>query len=176
LLRSTRQYYHRRIAHVLTTQFPDRVVTQPELAAYHYTEAGLHAEAVGYWLQAGQIAQERSAHEEAIAHLHKGLQVLMALPETRERDQQELTFYIALGKSLTATKGWAAPEAESTYARRRQQAKSLDLRAATSLARLWQSQGKRQEAHDLLAPVYNWFTEGLETADLQDAKALLETL
>jgi predicted ATPase len=57
-----------------------------------------------------------------------------------------------------------------------QQAKSWELRAATSLARLWQQQGKRQEAHDLLAPVYGWFTEGFDTADLQDAKALLEAL
>jgi predicted ATPase len=59
---------------------------------------------------------------------------------------------------------------------RTQQAKSFELRAATSLARLWQQQGKRQEAHDLLAPVYQWFTEGFDTADLQDAKALLEML
>ncbi len=59
---------------------------------------------------------------------------------------------------------------------RRQQAKSLELRAATSLARLWQSQDKRQDAYDLLAPVYNWFTEGFDTADLQEAKALLEEL
>jgi predicted ATPase len=59
---------------------------------------------------------------------------------------------------------------------RRQEAKSLELRATTSLARLWQQQGKRQEAHDLLAPVYHWFTEGFDTADLQEAKALLEAL
>jgi predicted ATPase/class 3 adenylate cyclase len=59
---------------------------------------------------------------------------------------------------------------------RHQQAKSFELRAATSLARLWQQQGKRQEAHDLLAPVYHWFTEGFDTADLQEAKALLEAL
>jgi predicted ATPase len=57
-----------------------------------------------------------------------------------------------------------------------QQAKSFELRAATSLARLWQQQEKRQEAHDLLAPVYNWFTEGFDTADLKDAKALLDEL
>jgi len=57
-----------------------------------------------------------------------------------------------------------------------QQAKSLELRTATSLARLWQSQGKRQEAHALLAPVYGWFTEGFDTADLKDAKALIEEL
>jgi DNA-binding winged helix-turn-helix (wHTH) protein/predicted ATPase len=59
---------------------------------------------------------------------------------------------------------------------RQQQAKSLELRAATSLSRLWQGQGRRTEAHQLLASVYGWFTEGFDTADLQDAKALLETL
>ncbi len=59
---------------------------------------------------------------------------------------------------------------------RRQQAKSLELRAAMSLSRLWQQQGKRAEAHELLAPIYGWFTEGFDTADLQEAKALLEEL
>jgi predicted ATPase len=57
-----------------------------------------------------------------------------------------------------------------------QQAKSLELRAAISLSRLWQEQGRRDEAHRLLAPLYGWFTEGFDTADLQDAKALLEEL
>jgi predicted ATPase len=59
---------------------------------------------------------------------------------------------------------------------RKQQAKSLELRAATSLARLWQQQGKQAEARALLAPVYNWFTEGFDTKDLQEAKMLLEEL
>ncbi|HEV8717265.1 MAG TPA: hypothetical protein VGX03_31155 [Candidatus Binatia bacterium] len=59
---------------------------------------------------------------------------------------------------------------------RRQQAKSLDLRAVMSLARLWQRQGKQKEAHELLAEIYNWFTEGFDTKDLQEAKALLEEL
>ena len=59
---------------------------------------------------------------------------------------------------------------------RSQQAKSFELRTATSLARLWQQQGKRQEAYDLLAPVYHWFTEGFDTADLMDARALLDAL
>jgi adenylate cyclase len=57
-----------------------------------------------------------------------------------------------------------------------QQAKSWELRAATSLARLWHQQGKHQEAYDLLAPLYQWFTEGFDTADLKDAKALLDEL
>ena len=59
---------------------------------------------------------------------------------------------------------------------RRQQAKSLELRAAMSLARLWQQQGQRTEAYELLAPIYGWFTEGFDTADLQEAKALLAAL
>jgi predicted ATPase len=73
------------------------------------------------------------------------------------------------------------PEAERCFQRaimiaQDQQAKSLELRATTSLARLWQQQGKRREAYDLLAPVYHWFTEGFDTADLKDVKALLEVL
>ena len=78
----------------------------------------------------------------------------------------------------------AAPEvshAESCFQQaldiaRRQQAKSLELRAAMSLGRLWQQQGKRQEAQALLAGIYNWFTEGFDTADLQEAKALLQAI
>jgi predicted ATPase len=59
-------------------------------------------------------------------------------------------------------------------AARRQEAKSLELRAAMSLSRLWQQQGRRAEARELLAPIYGWFTEGFDTADLQEAKALLD--
>jgi predicted ATPase len=59
---------------------------------------------------------------------------------------------------------------------RRQQAKSLELRAAMSLSRLWHQQGKRDEARALLAPIYGWFTEGFDTVDLQEARALLEEL
>jgi hypothetical protein len=59
---------------------------------------------------------------------------------------------------------------------RQQQARSLELRAATSLARLWQQQGRRDDARELLAPIYGWFTEGFDTADLQEAQALLTAL
>jgi len=59
---------------------------------------------------------------------------------------------------------------------REQQAKSWELRAAMSLARLWRDQGKPQQARELLAPVYGWFTEGFDTRDLKEAKALLEEL
>ena len=59
---------------------------------------------------------------------------------------------------------------------RRQQAKSLELRVAMSLSRLWQQQGKKEEARQMLAEVYGWFTEGFDTKDLQEAKALLDSL
>jgi predicted ATPase len=59
---------------------------------------------------------------------------------------------------------------------RRQQAKAWELRAALSLSRLWQRQGRRDEAWELLTPIYGWFTEGFDTADLQEAQALLEEL
>jgi predicted ATPase len=59
---------------------------------------------------------------------------------------------------------------------REQQAKSWELRAAMSMARLWRDQGKPQQARELLAPVYGWFTEGFDTRDLKEAKALLEEL
>jgi predicted ATPase len=65
--------------------------------------------------------------------------------------------------------------ASLTWARR-QQAKMWELRTSTSLARLWQRQGKRQDAYELLAPVYGWFTEGFDTKDLLDAKSLLAEL
>jgi predicted ATPase len=59
---------------------------------------------------------------------------------------------------------------------REQQAKSFELRAAMSMARLWRDQGKRDEARNLLAPIYGWFTEGFDTLDLKQAKTLLDEL
>ncbi len=77
---------------------------------------------------------------------------------------------------LAATEEAEACLHQAIATARHQSAKSLELRAAMSLSRLWQQQGKRAEAYELLAPIYGWFTEGFDTADLQDAKALLEEL
>jgi predicted ATPase len=113
-----------------------------------------------------------------------GLAVLLealALVDTTGERWYEVELYRLKGALLLQQSSDNATEAESCFHHaleiaRNQQAKSFELRAATSLARLWQQQGKRQEARDLLAPVYGWFTEGFDTADLQEAKVLLEEL
>jgi predicted ATPase len=120
LLRSTRQQYHQRVVQVLEAQFPETVETQPELLAYHCTEAGRSEPAVDYWQRAGLLARARSAHVEAISHLTKGLEVLKALPDTAERAPRELDLQLVLGLALIATKGQAAPEVGHVYTRARE--------------------------------------------------------
>jgi len=93
-----------------------------------------------------------------------------------EAEVHRIAGEIAL-KSLTPDAEKAEKYFEHAVAvARQQQAKSWELLAAMSLARLWRSQGKRQQAHELLAPVYGWFTEGFDTRDLKEAKALLAEL
>jgi predicted ATPase len=120
LLHSTRERYHQQLARVVEERFPEIAATQPEWVAHHYTEAGLMAQAIPYWRQAGQHAIERSAYVEAISHLTQGLEVLKTLPETPERTQQELDLQTALGLSLMATRGYAAAEVEQVYTRMRE--------------------------------------------------------
>ena len=114
----------------------------------------------------------------------EGLTVLteaLTLTDTTGERWYEAELHRLKGALLLQQSSGNSTEAEAHFHQaiaiaQNQQAKSLELRASTSLARLWQQQGKRQEAHDLLAPVYNWFTEGFDTADLKDAKALLDAL
>jgi predicted ATPase len=121
------------------------------------------------------------------AHLgypEDGLQALAeahTLVEKHEERWWEAEVYRLRGVLLLRQPGTPQAEAEAWLqlaldVARRQEAKSLELRAAMSLSRLWQQQGKRAEAYEILAPIYGWFTEGFDTADLQEAKALLEEL
>jgi DNA-binding NtrC family response regulator len=120
LPQGARQQAHQRVAWVLAAHVPESSEGRPERLAYHYTAAGLHAQAVPYWQQAGQRAIERSAHIEAMSHLTTGLEVLKTLPDTLERTRQELTLQITLGSTLMATKGYAAQEVAHAYGRARE--------------------------------------------------------
>jgi predicted ATPase len=127
----------------------------------------LLAEAVGH---AGQAAEglrllaeawatlEESKQDQWLAEVHRVQGELLLRQAVPDESQAVACFQQALAIA------------------RRQQVKSWELRTAMSLSRLWQQQGKRGEAYELLAPVYGWFTEGFDTADLQDAKALLDAL
>jgi predicted ATPase len=119
-----------------------------------------------------------------LGHTAEGLQALAeahTLVEQHEERYWEAEVCRLRGVVLLRQPGTPPAEAEAWVQRaldvaRRQEAKSLELRAAMSLARLWQQQGKYTEAYALLAPIYGWFTEGFDTADLQEATALLEAL
>jgi class 3 adenylate cyclase/tetratricopeptide (TPR) repeat protein len=100
LLKSTRQQYHQRVAHVLAEQFPDTAETQPELLARHYTEAGLHGEALRSWRRAGELGLRRSTYREAVTCLEQALATLAQLPERRDTQEQAIEIRLALRAAL----------------------------------------------------------------------------
>jgi predicted ATPase len=145
------------------------------IAAYRATgaEAGRH-----YWLgmlaeaygKAGQINEGLTALTEALAVVEKNGESYY------EAELYRLKGALLLGQTIPDASQAEACFQQALAIARHQQAKSLELRAALSLSRLWQCQGKHAAAYDVLAPIYGWFTEGFDTADLQNAKMLLENL
>ena len=119
LLRARRQDLHGQITQALEQLSPELITNNPELLAYHLTGAGLIEKAVTYWHLAGQRAMQRSAYNEALAHIHKGLELVAELPEDIKRNQIELTLQTALAATYQATKGFAAPETGTAYSRAR---------------------------------------------------------
>ena len=130
---------------------------------------GAHAALAEAWINAGEPGAGLSDIAEGVA-----------LAEQTGEEQWLAEFHRLQGE-LLALAGSDAEQVEASFQRalqvsRRQQARSLELRAAVSLARLWQRQGRPGEARQLLEPLYAWFTEGFDTADLVDARMLLEAL
>jgi len=119
LLKRTRQQLHARVAQVLEERFPERVASEPEVVARHAEAAGLADTAVTYYQRAGERAQERSAHEEAITQLRKAIALVETLPAGPERDEREAEVQLALGTALMAARGYAHAEAEAAYERAR---------------------------------------------------------
>jgi class 3 adenylate cyclase len=124
LLKSRRQLLHARIADVLQAMFSAAV--EPELLAYHFTEAGRIEEAIDYWLKAGQRAMQQSAHIEAERHLRTGLELLAALPETTARHHREIALQNALGVCLMPTRGFGNPEVAAAFTRAAEICKGVD--------------------------------------------------
>ena len=119
LLRTKRQQLHARIAAVLESKFPETVAATPEILAKHYTSAGSPAQAVPYWLKAGQAALNRSNLAEAIGHLTKGLGLIPSIVNQTGRAELELALQATLAVVLAGAKGFAAPEVEQAYVRAR---------------------------------------------------------
>jgi predicted ATPase len=104
----------------LEAQFPSLLQARPELAAHHYGEAAMAERAVSYWLLAGKLSVAKSAVEEAIAQLRRGLGLLQSLPETLERSRLELDFHVPLTAALQSAKGYAHAEVFAALDRSRQ--------------------------------------------------------
>ena len=117
LLKRTRQQYHERVAKLLEDRFPEVASTQPELVAHHYTEANCPAQAIAYWHKAGTAAARQFAYVEAIDQFRRGLALVEALSDMRERAECELDLQMALGPALYATKLPSHPDVGRAYAR-----------------------------------------------------------
>ena len=137
LLRRRRQELHGAVAAALERQFPDIVAAGPELLAYHLSEAGFTDQAIAHWQRAGERAVGRSANLEAIAHLTRGLDLLKLLPETRWRDEQELSFQVALIAPYMRSQGFAAPAHGRVALRAAELCERLGGHLAEHICALW---------------------------------------
>jgi class 3 adenylate cyclase/tetratricopeptide (TPR) repeat protein len=117
LLKSRRQQLHGKIARTLEERFGEIVASQPEIAAHHFTEAGLVERAIDYWLKAGQHAARRSANAEALNHFARGLALLPKISDPMLRNKSELLLQTALGHSLRSIKGWSIDSVKHAYTR-----------------------------------------------------------
>jgi len=115
LLKSRRQRLHQVIAKTLCDKFPEQAETEPEVIAHHFTQAELIGPAAAWWAKAGRRAMSRLANFEAVQSFTRGLGLVAALPEGKERDKQELSFRLSLGLPLLATRGYASTEVERNY-------------------------------------------------------------
>jgi class 3 adenylate cyclase/predicted ATPase len=158
LLKSRRVHLHAAIANALEQEFPEVVQTQPEIVAYHYTQAGSYEKALHYWYEAGKQSAARSAHNEAVGHLKQGLKQIPNIDDPMLRNKSELLLQTSLGKSLRAIEGWSTDSVKHAYTR------ALQLCKETGL-----------DEHTFPA-VFGLWTWNFLRASLGEAQALAEQL
>ena len=139
LLKSRRVHLHAAIAKALEQEFPDVVQTQPEIVAYHYTQASSCAKALHYWYEAGKQSMARSALNEAVSHLREGLKQIPNIDDPMLRKRSELLLQTSLGNSLRAIEGWSTESVKHAYTRALQLCKEsgLDEHAFPAVFGLW---------------------------------------
>jgi class 3 adenylate cyclase/predicted ATPase len=153
LLKSRRQQLHARVAHLFEGRFPAVVESQPELLAYHLTEAGLNARAADAWARAGRAALGRSAMREAANSLSRNVGLLRGMPSSPDRQRLELELLGGLGVGLTNTLGPASSEAQAAHERGSQLSEELGDREGRFRARwnLWRVYNVRAEFDSAVA-------------------------
>jgi tetratricopeptide (TPR) repeat protein len=164
LLKSRRQLLHRQIGDVLREKFPAIAETEPELLAYHFTEAGLSGIALEWWRRAGQQALKRSAYTEAIAHLGKAVAIADGLPDEPGRTVNRLHLQIAYGRALRGSLGHSAPDTVAAWTRARQLA--ADINDPVELAPIHSGLFNASLTHGEIAPMRE-LTEAIMGVALQ---------
>ena len=158
LLKSRRVHLHAAIGKALEQEFPEVVQTQPEIVAYHYTQARNYEKALHYWYAAGKKFAARSAHNEAVGHFRQGLNQLSHVEDPMLRNKSELLLQTSLGHSLRAIKGWSTDGVKQAYTR------ALKLCEVSGLDEL------------LLPAMFGLWTWNFVHGSLGEAQALAEKL
>lgn len=178
LLNKHRRTYHAQIAAALEQHFPETVRREPELVAFHFVEAGAHAQAVEHLYNAGQRAIERSAGLVAQAHLHKALKAISALPESVERARLELKILLLLGPLVSASHGNSSAEVESIYQRalilcKRAQDSASRFPAYFGLRAYYLAKSDLKSAHEIGEALYRAAETSGQTDNLLEANVAL---
>ena len=154
LLKSRRRELHGAVARALTEKFASRAEAEPEVLAYHLTEAAQSEPAAAAWQQAADRSAARGAFAEAASHYSRAREVLLTMPASEARDQREMTLSISLGSVLTPTKGLASREVENIFRRARELGGRLGQVRKAAMLGLWQSyltRGELAAAQELAA-------------------------
>ena len=167
LLRGKRQEIHADIAAVLETHFRDVIENRPEILAYHYSQAGKNELAIRCWRESGRRALANSANVEAIGHFRNALQLLRAIPDTPQRNKEEIEIQLALGIPLIAVQGYAAPETREAFSRARTLCLNLDSPPEyfQALFGLWGHSWMGGKNDDALAMASEFLAKSREKSD-----------